>query len=201
MTNLDINIPLSSTRAGYDPEREQARYAMNAELIADKYHYEKVIGKRRADGALKLKELKPEHKQYVSCFIQGMKGVEIAEQFNVAAITVYRVLSDPLAKNLLGEFNESFKDEFKAMFPLVSDAIRAGLESAGIETRLKAVDRWTKVASFVDGVPEKDSGEKKPEVMAAMRTRLVAALQTAAEALPPNTPVQIEIEAIEVKTS
>lgn len=201
MTNLDINIPLSSTRAGYDPEREAARYAMNKELISTKYHYEKVIGKRRTDGAMKLKELKPEHKQWVSCFIQGMKGVEIAEQYDVAAITVYRVLSDPLAKSLLGEFNESFKDEFRAMFPLVSNAIREGLESTGIKTKMQAVDRWTKVSGFIDGVPEKDSGEKKPEVMAAMRVHLVAALQTAAETLPPNTPVQIEIEAVAVETS
>ena len=201
MTNLNISIPLSSTRAGYDSEREAARHAMNADLIKDKYHYEKVIGKRRGDGALKLKELKPEHKQYVSCFIQGMKGVEIAEQFNVAAITVYRVLSDPLSKSLLGEFDEALKDEFRAMFPLVSDAIRAGLESAGIATRLKAVDRWTKVSGFIDGVPEKDSGEKKPEVMAAMRVRLVAGLQTAAEALPPNTPATIELDAVVVETS
>ena len=174
---------------------------MNKELIADKYHYEKVIGKRRSDGAMKLKELKPEHKQYVSCFVQGMKGVEIAEQYNVAAITVYRVLSDPLAKGLLGEFDEAFKDEFRAMFPLVANAVRDGLESAGIATRLKAVDRWTKVSLFIDGKPEEDSGEKKPEVMAAMRLRLVAMLQTAADALPANTPAEIEIEAVVVETS
>ncbi|KKM17736.1 hypothetical protein LCGC14_1672750 [marine sediment metagenome] len=201
MTNLDISFPLSSTRAGYDPEREAARYAMNKELIADKYHYEKVIGKRRLDGALKLKELKPEHKQWISCFIQGMKGVEIAEQYNVAAITVYRVLSDPLAKALLGEFDEAFKNEFRSMFPLVANAIRDGLESAGIATRLKAVDRWTKVSGFIDGKTEEDKGEKKPEVMAAMRLRLVAMLQTTAGALPSNTPTQIEIEAVVVESS
>ena len=201
MTNLNINLPLSSTRAGYDPEREAARYAMNADLIKDKYHYEKVIGKRRGDGALKLKELKPEHKQWVSCFIQGMKGVEIAEQFNVAAITVYRVLSDPLSKSLLGEFDEALKDEFRAMFPLVSDAIRSGLESAGISTRLKAVDRWTKVSCFIDGKPTEDEGEKKPEVVAAMRVRMVTLLQTAAEALPSNSVTEIELEAVVVESS
>ncbi len=101
MTNLDISLPLSATRAGYDPEREASKYAMNAELIKSKYNYEKIMGKRKDNGALKLKELKPEHKQYVSCFINGMKGVEIAEQFNVAAITVYRVLNDPLAQTML----------------------------------------------------------------------------------------------------
>ena len=199
MTNLNINIPLSSTHAGYDPEREAARYQVNKELIATKYHYEKIVGKRRSDGALKLKELKPEHKQWVSCFIQGMKGVDIAKQYDVATITVYRVLSDPLAKSLLGEFDEALKSEFLAMFPLVSDAIRDGLESAGIATRLKAVDRWTKVSSFIDGRGEEDSETKKPDVVAAMRLRMVTLLQAAADTLPKNEPAIVEIEAIVIE--
>ncbi len=201
MTNLNINIPLSSTHAGYDSEREAARYQVNKELIATKYHYEKIVGKRRSDGALKLKELKPEHKQWVSCFIQGMKGVDIAKQYDVATITVYRVLSDPLAKSLLGEFDEALKSEFLAMFPLVSDAIRDGLESAGIATRLKAVDRWTKVSSFIDGRGEEDSETKKPDVVAAMRLRMVTMLQAAASVLPNNESAIVEVAAIVVESS
>lgn len=200
MTNLNINIPLSSTRAGYNPEREAARYAMNKELITDKYHYEKIIGKRKTTGALKLKELKPEHKQWISCFIQGMKGIEIAEQFDTPAVTIYRVLSDPLAKSLLGEFDEAFKNEFRAMFPLVANAVRDGLESTGIATRLKAVDHWTKVSGFIDGNKEEDGEAKKPAVVAAMRLRMVTMLQAAADALPINTPVEIELEAVVVES-
>ena len=167
MTTLDITVPLSSTRAGYDPERQAARYAMNSDLIKNRYHYEKIIGKRKGDGALKLKELKPEHKQYVSCYLNGMKGVEIAEHFNVAAITVYRVLADPLAAKILGEFDTAFKNEFRALFPLVAEAIREGLESGGITTRLKAVDRWTKVSKFIDGDVEEGEGLRTEAIFAA----------------------------------
>ena len=180
MTELNITLPLSSTRAGYDPEREKARYEMNSELIQGRYHYEKVIGKRKSNGALKLRELKPEHKQYVAAFVNGMKGVEIAEYFNVAAITVYRVLADPLARSLIGEFDESFRDEFRAIFPLVANAVRDGLESGSIATRLKAVDRWTKVSRFIDG----DTGEgesPKTDVIFAARLKFVDMVKKASE--------------------
>lgn len=201
MTELNVSLPLSMTRAGYDPEKEKARYAMNSELIKERYHYEKVIGKRRPDGAAKLKELKPEHKQYVACFINGMKGVEIAEHFDVAAITVYRVLSDPLAKSLLGEFDEAFKEEFRSMFPLVANAIRDGLESPGIVTRLKSVDRWTKVCKFIDGVEEGQSTSDKTGVLAATRLHMVTMLQAAADALPKGTGAVIDIETVVVESS
>ena len=180
MTKLNIKVPLSSLHAGYDPEYQSAKYAVNKELIADRYHYEKMMGKRKPDGALKLKELKPEHKQYVSCYINGMKGVEIAELYNVAAITVYRVLADPLAARIIGEFDEDFKKEFKAMFPLVSDAVRSGLEQNGSpELRLKAVDRWTKVCRFLDGDDEEEGKEEKTVAVLAARMRFVDLVKTA----------------------
>ena len=200
MTSLNISLPLSATRASYDPEREASKYAINAELIKNRYHYEKIIGKRKSTGALKLKELKPEHKQYVSCFINGMKGVEIAEQFNVAAITVYRVLADPLAQEMLGEFDTSFKDEFRAMFPLVADAIRDSLENGGMEMKLKAVDRFVKVSAFLKDGSDSDEDSNKSEVVSAMRVRMVTMLKAAADALPKNTPAIVEVEAVVVES-
>lgn len=182
MTGLNITVPLSSTRAGYDPETAAARYAANSELIKTRYFYEKFLGKRKSDGAKKLNELKPEHKQYVACAINGMKGVEIAEQFNVAAITVYRVLADPLAQALIGEFDDGFKAEFKAMFPLVSDAVRTGLESANAGTRLKAVDRWAKICKFIDG-GDSEEPDKKTETIFAARLHFVKLVKAAVPGL------------------
>lgn len=196
MTELNIKVPLSSLTAHYDPENAKSKYEANAALIADKYHYEKIMGKRRKDGALKLKELKPEHKQYVSCYIHGMKGVEIAEQFNVAAITVYRVLADPLAIAVIGEFDDAFKSEFKALFPLVSDAVRSGLESGNEGVRLKAVDRWTKVSRYLEGDPEEKDQEEKTVAVLAARMRFVDLVKTATKGQK-----LIEAEFIEVTTS
>ena len=195
MTELNIKVPLSSIVAGYDPEAAADKYAAEAELIKDKYHYEKLMGKRRLDGALKLKELKPEHKQYVACYLNGMKGVEIAVHFNVAAITVYRVLADPLATSLIGEFDESFKNEFRAMFPLVADAVRTGLESGGITDRLKATDRWLKVCRFLDGGEEEKGQEEKTATVHAARLKFIDLVETARGA---NGMKLVEAEFVEV---
>lgn len=196
MTELNIKVPLSSLVAGYDPDESAVKYQQNKELIAEKYAYQKFIGERREDGALKLKELKPEHKQYISCYINGMKGVEIAAQFGVAAITVYRVLADPLAQSYIGEFDEQFKNEFRAMFPLVADAVRTGLEDGGVKTRLQAVDRWAKIARFLDGgEEEKDQSEKTTAVVAA-RLRFIDLIDKATSGM--ENPKLVEAEIIEV---
>lgn len=108
-----------------------------------------------------------------------MKGVEIAEQFNVSAITVYRVLADPLATSLIGEFDESFKKDFKALFPLVAAAVRTGLESGGTRERLQAVDRWTKVCRFLDGDDVERGQEEKTASVVAARLRFVDLIKQA----------------------
>lgn len=203
MTDLNINIPLSVTRANYHPEEAAAKYQMNKLDIAGRYKYEKWMGIRQKNGADKLEKLKPEHKQYVVCFINGMKGVEIAEQFDVSAITVYRVLADPLARNLINEFDESFKDEFKAMFPLVSDAVREGLADGSVTNRLKAVDRWSKICKQIDGVPDDEADGKKVELVHAARVRFVQIVQDAVAALPKpeaGTETIIEAEVVTVES-
>lgn len=201
-TKIEVTIPqeslppLSMTRANYNPEIEKARYAMNKQLIATKYHYEKFVGKRKESGALKLNELKPEHKQYVAAFINGMKGVEIAEQYNVAAITVYRVLADPLAQAMIGEFDDGFKADFRAMFPIVSDAIRDSLDSGNETIRLKAVDRWAKISRLIDGDAEDDSGNKVEQIFSA-RARFVSMVKDITDR--PGL-VEMEAEMVEVKS-
>lgn len=195
MTELNIKVPLSSIVGNYDPEVAAAKYAADAALIEDKYHYEKLMGKRRSDGALNLKKLKPEHKQYISRYLHGMKGVEIAAHFNVAAITVYRVLADPLAASLIGEFDESFKNEFRAMFPLVADAVRTGLSTGSTTDKLKATDRWLKVCRFLDGGEEEGGQEEKTATVIAARMRFVDLVKTATKNMK-----MVEVEVVEVTT-
>ena len=195
----ELNIELPGTASGrvanYDAEAASGQYQINRLLIQDKYHYEKFIGKRRNDGADKLKELRPEHMQYVSCFINGMKGVDIAEQFDVAAITVYRVLADPLARSLIAEFDERFQEEFRAMFPLVSNAVREGLTHPSTEIRLKAVDRWAKVGRFLEGMDsdtERDN-KKKTQTVVAARVQLVNLIKDASKAVDGPSIIEGEV--------
>ncbi len=193
----DESVPLSVTRAGYNPEREAAKYEMNKKLIATKYCYEKVIGDRTEHGCLKMQELKPEQKQYIACFISGMKCVEIAEQFDVSAAQVYRVVGDPLARQMIEEFDEGYKAEFMAMFPLVSDAVREALESGDAALRLKAVDRWAKIRRLLDGGDEGDGGNRVEQIFSA-RARFVTMVQDVVGSQ--KQLLEVEAEMVEVKS-
>ncbi len=170
---INVDVPLSvKTGTSYNPESARAKYLQNARLIAQNYKYEKFIGERKHNGDLKLKELRPEHKQYVTAWLQGMKGVEIADHFNVSALTVYRVLSDPLIKPLIEEFDEGFKEEFKRLFPLATDAIRDGLNDSDLDIRLKATDRFVKMSRLIEGTGEENTDGRVKAVFAA-RTKFV----------------------------
>lgn len=197
LRELDLpGLPLSTQVSNYDPEAEAAKYQRNKELIATKYQYEKWTGERNADGSARLKKLSAVHRQWVACFINGMKQVEIAQQFGVAAITVHRVLSDPLAKELIEEFDDGFKAEFQAMFPLVSDTIRDGLDpERPMGTRLRAVDRYAKVARLVGG-DDGQEGELRDKVAAVQgaRSRLVSMIKTAKRELPDGTKEEVTTE-------
>lgn len=179
MTNLNISVPLSASRAGYDPEAAKKKYAANKDFINETYHYEKWTGKRKQNGALKLNSLSTMHKQIISAHINGMKGVEIAEQFDIAAITVYRIIGDPLVQDMIEEFDDGFKADFKSMFPLVSDAIRDGLGSASQDFRLKAVDRFVKICRLIDGDEPSGDTEGRVTAVTAARMKFVQLVQKA----------------------
>lgn len=186
MTHINVKMPPLSTLTGlsYSPEAHRAKYLQNADLIKQKYQYEKFIGKRGHDGMRKLSVLKPAHKQYITAFLNGMKIVEIANYFNVCFLTVYRVLKDPLARALIEEFDEGFKEEFRRLFPLVTDSIRDGLNDENIGLRLKAADRFVKLSRLVDGEVEAGTDDKVKAVFAA-RTKFVQMVKssTGAETL------------------
>lgn len=178
--NVKVPLPLSSTIPGgnYSPTTARARYLANVELVAENYKYEKFIGKRQHSGNRNVTKLTPEHKRYITAFLNGMKIVEIADYFTVSALTVQRILSDPLARELINEFDDGFKEEFRRLFPLVTDSIRDGLLDDNLGIRLKAVDRFSKMSRLVDGEAEGDSDDKIKAVFAA-RTKFVQLIQSA----------------------
>ncbi len=87
------------------------------------------------------------------------------------------------------------------MFPLVADAIRDSLEHGGMEMKLKAVDRFVKVSAFLKDGADSDENANAPEIVSAMRVRMVTMLKAAADALPKDIPAMIEVEAVVVESS
>lgn len=192
----DVLSGLSKYNHYYDPEAAKDRYERNKEAMRHQYQVEKLIGKRSPSGTLNKKKLTSNHKQMISLFISGMPIDEIAELFDVAYLTVYSVLKDPLAQVYLDEFDAAFKAEFNAMLPLVNRTIRDGLQSGGISNRLKAVDRWGKIHRVVNGGDSSENARDKTEEIHAARFRFLeqvkeVALRTGA----------IEAEAVIVERS
>lgn len=172
-STLKLPDEITKHNGYYDPEKAKARYEENKALIRSRYAYEKIIGKRRPNGMPNLKKLTPAHKQMISCFVMGMSVNEIAEQFDVAAITVSRVVSDPLAQEYIEEFDDQHKAEFNAMLPLVNEAVRDALRSPGITNRLKGVDRWAKIHRVMNGDDAGESGKNKAQEIHAARFRFL----------------------------
>lgn len=130
----------------YSPLRQRAKYALGAEDEKDRYQYEKVQGLRKSCGTLKLQDLTPLHHQIIAEHLMGIPHVNIALKMEVSMATVHRVVNDPIFAKMVNEFKSGFTAELEAMFPLVIEAIRSGLESTTIADKLAAARQWTSLA-------------------------------------------------------
>jgi len=187
--DLDIDLPdpsksnggvsLSELVAGYDPLYAAAVYQVNRLKLKDQYHYEKVIGLRRSNGMRNLQKLRPVHERIIAAFVSGMSGVVIAAQFKCSALTVYRVLADPLASSLTSEIGEHYREEFKQLFPLVYAAVKDGLQSGSAKTRLAAVDRFARINRMIEGDSDEDGVESHVKRVIDARITIVHLIKDA----------------------
>ncbi len=172
-------LPLSSIVAGYDPAKAAAEYQINRLKLRDQYHYEKIIGLRRSNGARNLQKLRPVHERIIAAFVSGMSGVEIAAQFRCSALTVYRILGDPLASSLTKEMGEHYREEFKQLFPLVYAAVKDGLSSGSAKIRLASVDRFARINRMIDGDSDEDAVESHVKRVIDARITIVHLIKDA----------------------
>lgn len=178
----------------YDPATAAKRY--NQEKERAQYAADKLLGRRRENGQPNLKKLTAKHKQIIAQYVVGTSPAEIASMFDIAVMTVHRIVSDPLAKEYLDEFEEMHKREFNAMLPLVNNAVRSALTNPGIQTKLKGADRWGKLHRVLNGENKGEEGRSRSQELHAARFRFIEkvkeiALQSGA----------IEAEAVIVETS
>ncbi len=128
------------------------------------YNIQKDLGVRKKTGELKLKRLKPLHREMIAMHLSGMPSTEIAAGLDVAYVTVCRILNDPLAVELINGFSEMSKKEFDALRFKANAALRDGLDHTSIQTRLRAADLFSKRAG--DYHPrEVDDGDTAEDVI------------------------------------
>lgn len=138
--------------------------------LLDQYSSEKRLGIRRETGAQKLKKLTFRHRKIIAFHIQGFSGEQIAFYMNCTNLTVSRVLNDPLAQAYIAAAAKDREEELKALMGSAVNVVREGLTKDGLDinTRLKAVDRYSKLRATIDNKEAKESAE---DVIAKMLER------------------------------
>jgi hypothetical protein len=138
--------------------------------LLDQYTSEKRLGIRRETGQLKLKKLTFRHRKIIALHIQGFSGEQIAFYMNCTNLTVSKVLNDPLAQSYISAATKDRELELKALLGSAVNVVREGMTKEGLDigTKLKAVDRYSKLRSALDTGQEKISAE---DIIAQMLER------------------------------
>lgn len=139
-----------------------------------------------------LKALTVKHRQIIALHLQGIAGTKIGETLHCTAGMVYHTINDPLAKKVIDHFITGVENDLEALLPLAVDAVRSGLRSGSDDTKLKAVDKFTKLSG-------RDEKEEKSgmniTIMGDARVRFVSELkELTAKASPPSPPTPKVIE-------
>ncbi len=148
-------------------------------------------GEEKKEG---LKELKVKHRQIITLHLQGIAGTRIAETLHCSVGMVYNTISDPLAKKLIDHYISGVENDLEALLPLAVGAVRDGLNSGNMDTKLKSVDKFTKLSG-------RDEKEVAPgmniSIMGDARIRFVAELKEITNrASKPPAPIEVEGEVV-----
>ena len=168
----------------YDPVQEYQdnqllREVMRKQYDPAVYQFEKIIGKRTKTGELKLKRLKPLHRQMLHMHLGCYSNRDIAFHLNVDEITVSRVLRDPLSQEIINTYAEGIDAELEALLPLGVDVVRKALLSDSAKIGLAGVDKLFRALGKFNHTGDKEERETAEDVIA----RALGIAQTQADAI------------------
>lgn len=127
------------------------------------YLFQKVIGKRYSTGELKLKQLKPMHKNIIALHLQGYRAPEIVSLMTSAGHEmdqqlVYRTLRSPKAQEIIQEFQEGYDLELKGLVGNALEALQKAMRNGGAEA-VSAADKVLKANRKYEGVDGRATAE------------------------------------------
>lgn len=173
-------MTVSERQTSYNPNMAAVRYQENRASLKNQYKTEKILGIRMPNGMQKLKKLNNKHKLMIAMHLEGIALGQVAQDLGVHYMTVWRVINDPLAREIIDNFRRGYEEDLKALFPLAIEVIRKGLKATDPKIALGAVDRYGKLS----GVGESD-GSQGPTVAITIindaRTKFVRELKALAK--------------------
>lgn len=141
-------VTLSESQTSYNPSMAAIRYQENRASLKNRYLTEKIIGTRMPNGMKKLQKLNNKHKLIIAMHLEGVPLGEVAQKLDVHYMTVWRVVNDPLAREIIDNFRRGYEEDLKALFPKAIAVVKNGLESSDLKIALGAVDRFGKLAGI-----------------------------------------------------
>jgi predicted transcriptional regulator len=105
------------------------------------YAQEKAEGKRRPSGALYLKKLSGKHLRMINMHLAGMTGKEIAQQMELTEPAVSKILTDPLAIEMIQKQFQLVDMELRALMGKSVEGLRTALDCDDISLKLSAADK------------------------------------------------------------
>lgn len=196
----------------YDPVKEHQENAILRELHRKQYdpntyQFEKIIGRRTKTGELKLRRLKPLHRQMIAMHIGCFSNRDIAFQLNIDEITVSRVLRDPLSQELIQTYASGIDAELEALLPLGVDVLRKSLLSDNAKIALLGTDKLFRALGKFNHTGPEEARETAEDVIARAlgiaqtsvdtvreltRTGRPKALDVSFETVVPEEPLKLE---------
>lgn len=159
-TNLPILLGIDPT-----PQEGSADDKINADPTAKAIHDIQEASPNtpeKKSGRHLLQKLRPHHYRVVHMYLSGMKPRDISIKVKMPYGSVWRILSDPLVKDLIQRILKFNDDRLKLLTEKSVDAIEAALDTGQpMSTRLKAARMQLETQGKFKG-PE-DDGKKTAE--------------------------------------
>lgn len=149
---------MAKQKNSFDPIAGLARLNpnfMGVRYDREQYEYEKIIGRRRENGATKLKRLTGRHRSIIGLHLRCLSNADISLITGYSEAWISTLLSDPLSQVYIQEHIAGADKELEALAPLAVDAVRQGLQSASEGMRLKAADRFFRATGRFNDDPNK----------------------------------------------
>lgn len=157
-----------------------------------KYEEEKASGVRRASGAINLKRLTGRHLRVINYHLEGRKGYEIALLMSMSEANISKILTDPLAKDLI---QKRFVEIDNEMYARSVEVVRVSMDNKDPAIALRSAEMVWRARGRFEKV--RDSRPTAEDVVARMlemaRERGTASVTISAQAgdnmAPPIDPL------------
>jgi len=101
--------------------------------------------------------LRDRDKQMLLLYLQGTPPTQIVDELKTSMGRFRRVMKSDLGKLVIDDYFQFCDQEFSTLYQLSVDAIRQGLESEDIDTKLKAADKFLKAHGKYDKAVSKEA--------------------------------------------